>query len=57
MLGHQVHMDLDDLAALRLFSRGLPNSLASAYINLDGPESFEQWRNSTQRQHRAWLKK
>ena len=57
MLGHQVHMDLDDLAALRLFSRGLPNALADACIDLDGPESFEQWRNSAQRQHRAWLKK
>jgi hypothetical protein len=57
MLGHQAHMDLDDPAALRLFTRGLPNALADAYINLDGPESFEQWRNSAQRQHRAWLKK
>jgi hypothetical protein len=57
MLGHQAHMDLDDPAALWLFARGLPHSLADACIDLDGPESFEQWRNSTQRQHRAWLKK
>ena len=57
MLGHQAHMDLDDLAALRLFARGLPNTLANACIDLDGPEFFEQWRNSAQRQHRAWLKK
>jgi len=57
MLGHQAHMDLDDPAALRLFARGLPNALADACIDLDGPESFEQWRNSAQRQHRAWLKK
>jgi hypothetical protein len=53
MLGHMAHMDLDDPAALRLFARGLPNSLADACIDLDGPESFEQWRNSAQRQHRA----
>jgi hypothetical protein len=26
MLGHQVHMDLDDPAALQLFTRGLPNN-------------------------------
>jgi hypothetical protein len=57
MLGHQAHMDLDDPAALRLFAKGLPNSLADACIDLDGPESFKQWRNSAQRQHRAWLKK
>jgi hypothetical protein len=57
MLGHQAHMDLDDPVALRLFARGLSNSLADACIDLDGPESFKQWRNSTQRQHRAWLKK
>jgi len=57
MLGHQAHMDLDDPAALRLFARGLPNGLADSCIDLDSPESFEQWRNSAQRQHRAWLKK
>ena len=50
-------MDLNDPVALRLFARGLPNPLADACIDLDGPESFEQWRNAAQRQHRAWLKK
>jgi len=50
-------MDLNDPAMLRLFARGLPVPLTNACIDLDGPESFEQWRNSTQRQHRAWLKK
>jgi hypothetical protein len=49
-------MDLDEVTALRL-ARGLPEKLADACINLDGPESFEQWRKSAQRQHRAWLKK
>jgi len=57
MLGHQASMDLDEVTALRLFARGLPEKLADACIDLDGPESFEQWRNSAQRQHRAWLKK
>jgi hypothetical protein len=57
MLGHQAGMDLDEVTALRLFARGLPKKLADACIDLDGPESFEQWRNSAQRQHRAFLKK
>jgi len=57
MLGHQANMDLDEVTALRLFARGLPEKLADACIDLDGSESFEQWRNSAQRQHRAWLKK
>jgi hypothetical protein len=57
MLGHQSHMDLNDSAAMRLFARGLPNALTNACVDLDGPESFEQWRNTAQRQHRAWLKK
>jgi len=57
MLGHQAGMDLDEVTALRLFARGLPEKLADACIDLDGPKSFEQWRNSTQRQHRAFLKK
>jgi len=41
MLGHQAHIDLDDPAALRLFTRGLPQSLANSCIDLDSPESFE----------------
>ena len=57
MLGHQAHMDLNNPAAMRLFARGLPNALTDACVDLDGPESFEQWRNAAQRQHRAWLKK
>jgi len=50
-------MDLDEVTALRLFARGLPEKLADAYIDLDGLELFEQWRNSAQRQYRAGLKK
>jgi hypothetical protein len=57
MLGHQANMDLDNVTALTLFARGLPEKLANACIDLDGPELFEQWKNSAQRQHRAWLKK
>jgi len=57
MLEHQAHMDLNDPAAMRLFARGLPNALTDACVDLDGPESFEQWRNAAQRQHRAWLEK
>ena len=51
------HMDLDDPAALWLFARGLSDKLANACIDLDGPALFKQWRNSTQRQHKVWLKK
>jgi len=46
MLGHQKHMNLDNPMALRLFARGLPNKLANACIDLNGLESFKQWRNS-----------
>jgi hypothetical protein len=46
MLGHQAHMDLNDPAAMRLFARGLSNALTDACVDLDGPESFEQWRNA-----------
>jgi hypothetical protein len=42
MLGHQANMDLDEVTALRLFARGLPEKLADACIDLDGLESFEQ---------------
>ena len=57
MLGHQANMDLDQVIALRLFARGLPAQLANAWLDLDGLESFKQWRNSAQRQYKAWLKK
>jgi hypothetical protein len=42
MLSYQAYIDLDNLAALRLFVRGLPKKLAYASINLDGLESFKQ---------------
>jgi len=42
MLGHQAYIDLDNLAALRLFVRGLSKKLAYACINLDGLESSKQ---------------
>jgi hypothetical protein len=39
-------MNLDNSVMLWLFAKGLPNKLANACIDLNGLESFKQWRNS-----------
>jgi hypothetical protein len=57
LLGHHAGMNLDDPSVLRLFTRGLPKSLADSCINIDSPENFEQWTNAAQRHHRNYLKK
>jgi hypothetical protein len=54
-LGHRAGLDLDDLMALRLFARGLPVGLADSCIDIENPETFEQWTKATQRHHRNWL--
>jgi len=57
MLGHSAHMNLNNLATLQLFAHSLLNSLADACINRESPNSFKQWAEATQRQHRNFLRK
>ena len=56
-LGHRANADLDDPLNLRLFARGLPKALCDICIDIDSPETFEQWANAAQRHQRNWLRK
>lgn len=56
-LAHRANTDLDDPMNLRLFARGLPKPLCDICIDIDSPESFEQWSNSVQRHQHNWLRK
>jgi hypothetical protein len=57
LLGHHMGMNLDNPSALRLFTHGLPKSLADSCIDIDLPENFEQWANAAQHYHQNYLKK
>ena len=54
-LAHRANADLNDPLNLRLFARGLPKALCDACIDIDSPETFEQWSNAAQRHQRNWL--
>jgi Retrotransposon gag protein len=56
-LGHHAEIDLDNPTALQLFTRGLPWLLADLCINIENPDSFEQWTKAAQRHQRNWLQK
>ena len=56
-LAHRANADLNDPLNLRLFARGLPKALCDACIDIDSPETFEQWLNTVQRHQHNWLQK
>jgi hypothetical protein len=42
---------------LRQFALGLPHALAKAVIDIDTPNTFEEWKTMAQRQHHSWMRK
>jgi hypothetical protein len=42
---------------LRQFALGLPRALAEAVIDIDTPNTFEEWKTAAQKQHRSWMRK
>jgi hypothetical protein len=42
---------------LRQFALGLPCALAEVVIDIDTPNTFEEWKTAAQRQHRSWMRK
>jgi hypothetical protein len=42
---------------LRQFALGLPRALAEAVIDIDTPNTFEEWKIAAQKQHRSWMRK
>ena len=54
-LAHRTNADLNDPLNLCLFVRGLLKALCNACIDINSPETFEQWSNAAQRHQRNWL--
>ena len=56
-LAHHTNADLNNPLNLRLFAQGLPKVLCDTCIDIDLPETFEQWSNAAQRHQCNWLRK
>lgn len=56
-LAHRANADLNDPLNLCLFARGLPSRLCNTCIDINSPESFEQWAKAAQHHQRNWLRK
>lgn len=56
-LAHHAHADLNNPLNLRLFARGLLSRLCNVCIDINSPESFQQWAKAAQRHQCNWLRK
>ncbi len=54
-LAQHAGIDVNDPTAIRLFSEGMPFSLAKSCIKLEQPKSFEQWAKVAQAQQRNYI--
>jgi hypothetical protein len=53
----QANIHLNDPHNLKMFALGLPRALAEAVIDIDTPNTFEEWKTAAQKQHRSWMRK
>ena len=56
-LAHCANTDLNNPLNLHLFAQGLPKALCNACIDINSPETFEQWSNAAQCHQCNWLRK
>jgi len=54
-LAQRAGIDVNDPTMIRLFSEGMPFSLAKSCIKLEQPKSFEQWAKAAQAQQRNYI--
>ena len=54
-LAQHAGIDVNDPTTIRLFSEGMPFSLAKSCIKLEQPKSFEQWAKAAQVQQRNYI--
>ena len=57
LLGQCTRGDLDNPFLLTHFACGLPKALADACINMESPETFQEWKAATLRQQKNWMRK
>ncbi len=54
-LAQRAGIGVNDPTAIRLFSEGMPFSLAKSCIKLEQPKSFKQWAKAAQAQQRNYI--
>ncbi len=54
-LAQRTGIDVNNPTAIRLFSEGMPFSLAESCIKLEQPKSFKQWAKAAQVQQRNYI--
>ena len=57
LLGQRARGDLDDPFLLIHFARGLPKALADACIDMESPETFQEWKAVALCQQKNWMRK
>ena len=57
LLGQCAQGDLDDPFLLMHFTCGLPKALADTCINMESPETFQEWKAAALYQQKNWIKK
>jgi hypothetical protein len=55
-LAHRGGHNVDQPELLRLFGQGLPQTLANKCLELNNPNTFEEWAQAAQRNHKIYLK-
>jgi hypothetical protein len=55
-LTNRTGSNIDDGYSLELFSKGLPLALATTCINLNKPDSFDEWVKAAQSHQQGWLR-
>ena len=57
LLGQRTRGDLDNPFFLTIFARRLPKALADACIDMESPETFQEWKAAALRQQKNWMRK
>ena len=57
LLGQHAQGDLDDPFLLMHFAHGLPKALTDACINMESPETFQEWKAAALCQQKNWMRK
>ena len=57
LLGQHAQGDLDDPFLLIHFVCGLPKALADACIDMESPETFQEWKAAVLHQQKNWMRK
>src|SRR3981081_748365 len=56
-LAHWGGHDIDQPSILSMFAKGLPQNLSDKCLDLNDPETFDEWALAAQKNHKVWLKK